>query len=226
MARRRLRPVRLAGRAPGGRTGRRLGRARRARQPRRAADPAATTWQRLRRRRGGGDARARLPLPAQLALGRSARGIQDRLAEFAARGDTETEAGLAALLQQTALELLREKDAVRYLGAEARGPMSLTNAETAMNAMALAERGRFQVERVRARRRARRRARTRRPRRAKKRSSWWWSRWWRRPATPLASSAPELARPRSGGALLSELGGVSPDAHPGAGGGLDTGRSQ
>ncbi len=55
----------------------------------------------------------------QLALGRSARGIQDRLADFAAQGDTETEAGLAALLQQTALELLREKDAVRYLGADA-----------------------------------------------------------------------------------------------------------
>ncbi|HEY4395357.1 MAG TPA: DUF1517 domain-containing protein [Polyangia bacterium] len=85
----------------------------------------------------------------QLALGRSARGIQDRLAEFAARGDTETEAGLAALLQQTALELLREKDAIRYLGTDARGPLSFTNAETAMNAMALAERSRFQVERVR-----------------------------------------------------------------------------
>lgn len=86
----------------------------------------------------------------QLALGRSARGIQDRLADFAAQGDTESEAGLAALLQQTAVELLREKDSVRYLGTDARGPMSLTNAETAMNAMALAERGRFQVERVRA----------------------------------------------------------------------------
>ena len=47
----------------------------------------------------------------QLALGRSARGIQDRLADFAAHGDTSTEAGLAALLQQSALELLREKDA-------------------------------------------------------------------------------------------------------------------
>lgn len=86
----------------------------------------------------------------QLALGRSARGIQDRLAEFAARGDTESEAGLAALLQQTALELLREQDAVRYLGTDARGPLSFTNAETAMNGMALGERGRFQVERVRA----------------------------------------------------------------------------
>lgn len=86
----------------------------------------------------------------QLGLGRSARGIQDRLAEFAAQGDTESEAGLATLLQQTAVELMREKDSVRYLGTDARGPMSLTNAETAMNGMALAERGRFQVERVRA----------------------------------------------------------------------------
>jgi uncharacterized membrane protein len=85
----------------------------------------------------------------QLALGRSARGIQDRLATFAAHGDTNTEAGLAALLQQTALELLREKDSIRYASAEARGPMSLTNAETAMNGLTLAERARFQVERVR-----------------------------------------------------------------------------
>jgi uncharacterized membrane protein len=85
----------------------------------------------------------------QLALGRSARGIQDRLAEFAANGDTSTEAGLSALLQQTALELLREKDAVRYVGGDARGPMSMTNAETAMNGIALGERSRFQVERVR-----------------------------------------------------------------------------
>jgi uncharacterized membrane protein len=85
----------------------------------------------------------------QLALGRSARGIQDRLADFATQGDTSTEAGLATLLQQTALEILREKDAVRYASAEARGPMSLTNAETAMNGVALAERSRFAVERVR-----------------------------------------------------------------------------
>jgi uncharacterized membrane protein len=86
----------------------------------------------------------------QLALGRSARGVQDRLAEFAAQGDTATEAGLAALLQQTSLELLREADAIRYAAAEARGPMTLTNAETAMNGMALSERSRFTIERVRA----------------------------------------------------------------------------
>jgi uncharacterized membrane protein len=86
----------------------------------------------------------------QLALGRSGRGVQDRLAEFASRGDTSTEAGLASLLQQTALELLREKDAVRYAGADGRGPMSLTNAETTMNSLSLSERSRFQVERVRA----------------------------------------------------------------------------
>jgi uncharacterized membrane protein len=85
----------------------------------------------------------------QLALGRSARSIQDRLAEFAAQGDTTSEAGLAALLQQSALELLRNKDSVRYASVDARGPMSLTNAETAMNAVSLAERSRFQVERVR-----------------------------------------------------------------------------
>jgi uncharacterized membrane protein len=85
----------------------------------------------------------------RLALGRSARGIQDRLTQFAEQGDAETEAGLASLLQQTALELLREKDSIRYAGGEATGPISLTNAETKMNTLALAERARFQVERLR-----------------------------------------------------------------------------
>jgi len=85
----------------------------------------------------------------QLALGRSARSVQDRLSDFAAKGDTTTEAGLASLLQQSALELLRHKDSIRYAAAEARGPMSLTNAETAMNGVSLAERSRFQLERVR-----------------------------------------------------------------------------
>jgi uncharacterized membrane protein len=86
----------------------------------------------------------------QLAFGRSGRGVQERLAEFAEKGDTASEAGLATLLQQSALELLREKDAVRYVSADGNGPMSLTNAETTMNSLALAERARFQVERVRA----------------------------------------------------------------------------
>jgi uncharacterized membrane protein len=86
----------------------------------------------------------------QVALGRSARGIQDRLARFAAEGDTASEAGLASLLQQTALEIIREKDSIRYAGSEGSGPMSLTNAETKLNSLTLAERARFQVERVRA----------------------------------------------------------------------------
>jgi len=85
----------------------------------------------------------------QIGLGRSARGVQQRLEQFATSGDTESEAGLATLLQQSALELLRNKDSIRYAGAEANGPMSLTNAETKMNGLALAERSRFAVERVR-----------------------------------------------------------------------------
>jgi uncharacterized membrane protein len=85
----------------------------------------------------------------QLGLGRSARGIQERLARFAAEGDTSSEAGLGQLLQQTSLELLREKDSIRYGSLEISGPMSLTNGETKMNAAALAERSRFTVERVR-----------------------------------------------------------------------------
>jgi uncharacterized membrane protein len=86
----------------------------------------------------------------QLGLGRSARGIQERLEQFAASGDTSTEAGLAQLAQQTALELLREKDSIRYAGGDASGPMSLGNAENKLNGATLGERSRFQVERVRA----------------------------------------------------------------------------
>lgn len=85
----------------------------------------------------------------QLGLGRSARGIQERLARFAAEGDTGTETGLAQLLQQTSLELLREKHSIRYGAVEAHGPMTLANGETKLNGAALAERSRFQIERVR-----------------------------------------------------------------------------
>jgi uncharacterized membrane protein len=146
----------------------------------------------------------------QLALGRSARGIQDRLADFAARGDTSTEAGLAALLQQTALELLRDKDAVRYAGGEARGPMSLTNAETSMNALALAERSHFQVERVRSA--DGRVVRSDAPAEEGKEALELVV------ITLLAATRTPLARfdrpgsPAELEALLSELGGVSPDA--------------
>jgi len=85
----------------------------------------------------------------QLGLGRSARGIQKRLEEFASSGDTSSEAGLAELLRQTALELMREKDSVRYGLVEPGGPFSLTNGESKMTGAAMAERSRFQVERVR-----------------------------------------------------------------------------
>jgi uncharacterized membrane protein len=85
----------------------------------------------------------------QLGLGRSARDLQKRLEQFASEGDTASEAGLAQLLQQTALELLREKESIRYGAATAAGPLSLTNAETKMNSLAMSERSRFTVERVR-----------------------------------------------------------------------------
>lgn len=85
----------------------------------------------------------------QLGVGRSGRGIQKRLEEFAASGDTSSEAGLAELLRQTALELMREKDAIRYGLVEPGGPYSLTNGEAKLNGAAMAERSRFQIERVR-----------------------------------------------------------------------------
>jgi uncharacterized membrane protein len=85
----------------------------------------------------------------QLGLGRSGRGVQRRLEEFASTGDTSSEAGLAELLRQTALELMREKDSIRYGLAEASGPFSLTNGESKMNGAAMAERSHFQIERLR-----------------------------------------------------------------------------
>ena len=85
----------------------------------------------------------------QLGLGRSARGIQQRLEQFAAEGDTASEAGLAHLLSQTALELMREKEAIRYAAVDDSGPLSLTSGETKLNGLALQERSRFQIERVR-----------------------------------------------------------------------------
>jgi uncharacterized membrane protein len=85
----------------------------------------------------------------QLGLGRSARDVQKRFESLAAEGDTSSEAGLAQLLQQAALELLRHKDSIRFGAAQPSGPFSLTNGEAKLNSLALAERARFQVERVR-----------------------------------------------------------------------------
>jgi uncharacterized membrane protein len=85
----------------------------------------------------------------QLGLGRSGRGMQKRLEEFATSGDTSSEEGLAELLHQTALELMREKDAIRYGLVEPGGPYSLTNGEAKLTGAATAERSRFQIERVR-----------------------------------------------------------------------------
>ncbi len=85
----------------------------------------------------------------QLGLGRSARALQQRLEQFAAEGDTASETGLAQLLNQTALELLREKESIRYGSAEGAGPLNMANGEAKLNGWALAERSRYQVERVR-----------------------------------------------------------------------------
>jgi uncharacterized membrane protein len=85
----------------------------------------------------------------QLGVGRSGRAIQSRLLEFATQGDTGSQEGLAELLRQTVLELVREKDSIRYALAESSGPFSLANGETKLSTMAMKERSHFQVERVR-----------------------------------------------------------------------------
>lgn len=85
----------------------------------------------------------------QLGVGRSGRSIQARLLDFATQGDTGSQEGLAELLRQTALELVREKDSIRYALAENSGPFSLAKGESRLGAMAMQERSHFQVERVR-----------------------------------------------------------------------------
>lgn len=85
----------------------------------------------------------------QLAIGRSGREIQSKLAGFAASGDTSSQEGLAELLRQTVLELNRQKDSIRYAGVESSGPFNLTNGETKLSSLAMAERSHFQVERIR-----------------------------------------------------------------------------
>jgi uncharacterized membrane protein len=146
----------------------------------------------------------------QLGLGRSARGIQQRLESFAAEGDTASEAGLAQLLSQTSLELLREKDSIRYGAVEAAGPLSLTNGETKLNALALAERSRFQVERMRGADGKVRRSQTSAARTDEVLEYL--------VVTTIVATRAQLARidkltsPEDLDAVLGELGGVSPDA--------------
>jgi len=86
----------------------------------------------------------------QLGIGRSGRDVRRRLTTFAEQGDTGTESGLARLLSQAALELLREKASIRHALFASSGPLSFANAETKMGGLALKERSKFQVERLRA----------------------------------------------------------------------------
>lgn len=86
----------------------------------------------------------------QVALGRSGREVRARLAHLAETGDTGTETGLARLLSQTTLELLRQRDSIRYVGFSSAGPLTLAAAETKLGGLALKERSAFQVERLRA----------------------------------------------------------------------------
>ena len=121
------------------------------RRSRSQGDGGVSGYGDARRRRSGRGAGPRVPLQAAArARAFGARRSRTGCPSSPRKGDTSSEAGLASLLQQSALELLRNKDSVRYAAAEARGPMSLTNAETAMNGVSLAERSRFQVERMRA----------------------------------------------------------------------------
>ena len=101
--RRRRRSVRHADRAGRGRDRRVHADAggARAAPPARRRRLSALSGLRSTRRRVAGRAGARLPLQACSSRSGARRAaIQDRLAEFAAQGDTRAEAGLAALLQQ------------------------------------------------------------------------------------------------------------------------------
>ena len=175
-----------------------------------AGQPATATT--ASARRGGGDAGRAYLYRLQLALGRSARGIQERLADFAASGrhrDRGGAGGAAPADRARAPARKRRHPLPRRRGAR---PAELHQRRD------VDERHGAGRARVASRSSgcagppaATCRGRTRRPKRARKRSSWWWSRCWRRRGRRSKNSA-RPARPKIWRALLSELGGVPPDA--------------
>jgi uncharacterized membrane protein len=147
----------------------------------------------------------------QIALGRSARGIQARLAQFAEEGDTRSEEGLAALLQQTSLEILRERNSICYAAATGEGPLDLALAESKMNGITLGERSRFQVERVRGADGTVRHSDVA-AEESKEVLEYVLVTLVVATRTPIsAASAKNLSEPEATEALLSELGGVAPN---------------
>jgi uncharacterized membrane protein len=87
----------------------------------------------------------------QLALGRAAGvRLQQRLAELAETGNTSTVEGLVGLLQATTLELMRDRESIAQAALSSEGPLDDGAAERRFGGLALQERARFQVERVRA----------------------------------------------------------------------------
>ena len=198
---------------------------------RRAGRPAGASRRRavrrLRRRRGRGDAGAGLPLQAPArarAVGARHPGPAGGVRRAGRHRDARPGWRRCSSRRPSSSCARRIPSATSATdGARADEPDQRRDGDERHGAgRALAVPGRARARR----RRARRRARTRPPRKGKKRSSWWSSRWWPRRATPLAdASAPSLA-PTSCAALLSELGGVSPERPAGPGSGLDTGRSE
>ncbi|MEC4984072.1 MAG: DUF1517 domain-containing protein, partial [Oscillatoria sp. PMC 1076.18] len=81
----------------------------------------------------------------QVALLATATGVQTELSQLSLNVDTETEAGLMELLQESALILLRKSDHWSHVSSSSES-INIENAETAFNRISLSERSKFSHE--------------------------------------------------------------------------------
>ncbi len=82
----------------------------------------------------------------QVALVANAEGLQEELSSVAMQADTSTNAGLSALLQESALLLLRHTESWTHVYAESQTVPNLDIAQKVFNQLAIGERSKLSVE--------------------------------------------------------------------------------
>lgn len=82
----------------------------------------------------------------QVGLLATARAIQTQLSEYSLKTDTETPAGLAQLLQEAALALLRTEENWTHVSASSNTVRSREQAQAIFNQLSIQERSKFSAE--------------------------------------------------------------------------------
>ena len=82
----------------------------------------------------------------QVALMAQARTIQSQLSDLTLNGDTQTSEGLAQLLQESALALLRSPEYWTHVSTSSQSVRTREEAETVFNQLSVQERSKFNVE--------------------------------------------------------------------------------